>query len=336
MKRAIYRGLLTAFVLIATILLAVPGIGLAADGNQQIDDTEAAGAGSIGHYYKGPEFVAAVVAISEEGPIRDDLIARGLFTYPDDETGEPGLVKVGEIKKLVEAGVYYIDETNRLRIGSQTDGQEAAATAKNALVYKYAEMVTRRLEIWDDFKYRGHRCYVHIPADIDLEPGTKQNLYCTHMGTSDAYYFVECGVGWGPNSSNPFIYTYDTYTYHLPYKYITSGVSRDIYLKIDIDSEDYTAKMYVRDPYTGKTVTTYQEVIALNHRADQCQEQASYTDTWTETPKVKQFDNRLKNKSDKWVKWNDSIATDWDHNAPLYESHGITNDMKWIKTWCNP
>jgi hypothetical protein len=318
-------------LLITAILFVVPGISLAAEGNQQTD-TEAAGV-SAGYYDKGPVFLATLVALEEEGPVKDDLTARGLFTYLAADDLE--VIDIGGITKLVEAGVYSIDGTSKLRIGPQIEGQKAAATAKSSATYKYAQMVTRRWEIFDEFKYRGHRCYVDIPANLELESGTIHNVYSTHMGSSDCYYFLECGVGWW-SSNRPYIYTYDTYSCLMYRTRISSGVSRDIYMKITIDSEDYEAKMYVRDPYDDKYVRTYQEVYTLNHRVDQCQEQASYTDTWSETSKVKAFSNRLINKYDDWVDWDDDIATDWDHNSPLRESHGITNNMKWIKTWCNP
>jgi hypothetical protein len=68
-------------------------------------------------YEKGPVFIAAMATLSQPGPVRDDLIERGLATYPDDETGEAEVVKVGEIEKLVEAGVYEIDEEGYLAFG---------------------------------------------------------------------------------------------------------------------------------------------------------------------------------------------------------------------------
>jgi len=68
-------------------------------------------------YERGPVFDATFKTIAEEGPVKDDLIARGLFTYPDDETGEPGVIDVGGVKKLVEAGVYEIDEEGYLIFG---------------------------------------------------------------------------------------------------------------------------------------------------------------------------------------------------------------------------
>jgi hypothetical protein len=69
------------------------------------------------HYEKGPVFDATLSTIEKGGPVKDDLIARGLAIDPDDKTGEPGLIKVGEIKKLVDAGVYEIDEEGYLVFG---------------------------------------------------------------------------------------------------------------------------------------------------------------------------------------------------------------------------
>jgi hypothetical protein len=68
-------------------------------------------------YEKGSVFDAAMKTLDQEGPVKDDLIARGLYTYPDDETGEPGRIDVGGIKKLVDAGVYEIDEEGYLVFG---------------------------------------------------------------------------------------------------------------------------------------------------------------------------------------------------------------------------
>ena len=53
--------------------------------------------------------------VAEEGPVKDDLIARGLYTYsvPDGEE----MLDIGGIEKLVEAGVYAIDEEGYLVFG---------------------------------------------------------------------------------------------------------------------------------------------------------------------------------------------------------------------------
>jgi len=67
------------------------------------------------HYERGPVFDAAIKTVAEEGPVKDDLIARGLYTYsvPDGEE----MLDIGGIKKLVEDGVYAIDEEGYLIFG---------------------------------------------------------------------------------------------------------------------------------------------------------------------------------------------------------------------------
>jgi len=66
-------------------------------------------------YEKGPVFLAAIKTVAEEGPVKDDLIARGLYTYSVPDGKE--MLDIGGIKKLVEAGVYEIDEEGYLIFG---------------------------------------------------------------------------------------------------------------------------------------------------------------------------------------------------------------------------
>ena len=67
-------------------------------------------------YERGAVLVAIEKTLSQPGPVRDDLIERGLFTIPDD-TGISGAIKVGEIEKLVEDGVYAIGDEGYLIFG---------------------------------------------------------------------------------------------------------------------------------------------------------------------------------------------------------------------------
>jgi hypothetical protein len=69
----------------------------------------------INHQYeRGPVFDAAMKTVGQEGPVKDDLIARGLYqSFPDGEE----VVDIGGIKKLVEEGVYAIDEEGYLVFG---------------------------------------------------------------------------------------------------------------------------------------------------------------------------------------------------------------------------
>jgi len=66
-------------------------------------------------YDKGPVFYAAVKTVAEEGPVKDDLIKRGLYTYSVSDGEE--MIDVGGIEKLVEDGVYEIDEEGCLTFG---------------------------------------------------------------------------------------------------------------------------------------------------------------------------------------------------------------------------
>jgi len=69
---------------------------------------------------RGPVFLAVEETLSQPGPARDDLIKRGLFTWPapDGKGGViPGEINFGEVEKLVEAGVYAIDEQGHLTFG---------------------------------------------------------------------------------------------------------------------------------------------------------------------------------------------------------------------------
>jgi hypothetical protein len=56
--------------------------------------------------------------LAQPGPVKDDLIKRGLVSLPpDNTTGGEAIIKVGEITKLVEAGVYKIDDQGYLVFG---------------------------------------------------------------------------------------------------------------------------------------------------------------------------------------------------------------------------
>jgi hypothetical protein len=65
-------------------------------------------------YEKGPVFFATLKTIGEGGPVKDDLIARGLYySVPDGEE----VVDIGGVKKLVDDGVYAIDDQGYLIFG---------------------------------------------------------------------------------------------------------------------------------------------------------------------------------------------------------------------------
>jgi len=66
-------------------------------------------------YERGPVFDATFKTIAEEGPVKDDLIARGLYTYSVSDGEE--VIDVGGVKELVDAGVYEIDEEGYIAFG---------------------------------------------------------------------------------------------------------------------------------------------------------------------------------------------------------------------------
>ena len=70
---------------------------------------------------RGDVFPAVEQTLSKPGPVRDDLIKRGLVTLssPRDSTGSPvpGAIKFGEIEQLVNDGIYVIDENGYLQFG---------------------------------------------------------------------------------------------------------------------------------------------------------------------------------------------------------------------------
>jgi len=314
--------------------------GLAATRNDGFDTSNA------GYFDKGPVALAVEKALTIGGPIKEDLINRGLFTFPtsDGKSGRtPGEIKVGDIEKLVNSGIYVLDNISGLAIRDQNSTDEIQKEPESILVdaeYKYAQMVTRTLEWVDVYNYRGHFCWVSIPANVTLAQGTVHNVYTHHMGLPRPFpwspkRFVESGVGWVSWAPSPIIFTYDTYNPGWVYDTIPGGISRDIYLLIDI-SPSYQAQMFVWDPYSNKSIQTFRQVDELNHRIDVAQEQASFAGVWTQTSYARFFDNIVKNTAGNWVNWNNSIDTDWDNNPPLYEGHGILNDKKWIETWANP
>jgi hypothetical protein len=70
---------------------------------------------------RGDVFPAVEQTISKPGPVRDDLIKRGLITFSsqtDNATSlVPGEIHFGEIEQLVEDGIYVIDEDGYLQFG---------------------------------------------------------------------------------------------------------------------------------------------------------------------------------------------------------------------------
>ena len=70
---------------------------------------------------RGPVFAAVEKTLAQPGPVRDDLIKRGLALAPTTvNSGTPvyGVIQMGEIQKLVDEGIYAIDKQGFLIFGS--------------------------------------------------------------------------------------------------------------------------------------------------------------------------------------------------------------------------
>jgi hypothetical protein len=52
--------------------------------------------------------------LSKPGPVKDDLIKRGVVIF--ENNGASGEIKIGEIKKLIDQGVYAIDDERGILI----------------------------------------------------------------------------------------------------------------------------------------------------------------------------------------------------------------------------
>jgi len=70
---------------------------------------------------RGDVFTAVEQTLSKPGPVKDDLITRGLVTLPGQSENisnpAPSEIKIGEIEKLVLFEIYIIDEDGFLQFG---------------------------------------------------------------------------------------------------------------------------------------------------------------------------------------------------------------------------
>lgn len=202
--------------------------------------------------------------------------------------------------------------------------------------YRHAYMRT----VWPQtYNYRGHKVYVKIPANVNLNPQTSFNLYNTHMVLPSGKFF-ESGVGWF-NSwglTGLHIYTYDNYTCDMYSKAIPSGTSRDIFLRV-LSIYQYGQNrgyMWAEDPQSGQILNTFTIIDGLDHKVDETQEQHSSSQVWTSTPQAKHHDNIIKNQNNQWVNWNSAIPTFFWANSPMKQTHGTENSRYYITTWCHP
>ena len=329
MKRKFILSINLAMVIVLLLVVA----GAIPVGAQSPAGSGAQDGSIVGIPAKSP---VALATLRTTGEVKADLIKRGLIIEVKDEKGEVerGQIKVPEIKKLVQQGVYSVDGKGKLRFGPSPTGK---AAIQRSSYYIRGYMVTRG---WfgDQYEYRGHQAYVKIPANVDLEYYTEFNVYNHHLllNQSEPNY-VESGVGWFRYGEEVqlWIYTYDDYEHGYRWEVIPDGVSRDIYLEIYVTS-GYQAEMYARDTYTGDSIITWVGVPALDHRVDQCQEQCSDYAQWTETITTKHRDNKLKNEDYEWIDWNSSSPTRFLEDSPMHETDGTLNNRYWLETWCDP
>jgi hypothetical protein len=329
-KRWILVSSLMLLLMLAFVLLPTTVFASADDSSGQ-----AASSSNVTLIERSPTFIAIEQTLAQGGPVKDDLIKRGLVTFPtpDGKGGmTPGVIQTSKIDELASTGVYHITEANTFELGPQTP-KVINVTATASVSYKYAAMQTKKWNSWDEYKYRGHTVYVDIPSNIVLSSGTIHNIYTNHLALSDGQW-IESGVGWVNWASSPILFTYTSYTGNWTWLSIPSGTPRTIFLRLEVQPSGQS-EMYASDSYYGYQVDTFQQVTSLNFRVDQCQEQCS-TGVWTQTPMVLQHDNMLKNTNNQWVNWNNAINTNWFADSPMHQNYGIQNDKKWIDTWCSP
>ncbi len=288
----------------------------------------------IKSFNKGMAYPAALIAALMPGPIQSDLEKRGLVSLGSNSS-QGSSVDLGQIQSLIQQGMYFIDPNNHMQAGPVSiPSQVFQFTGTNNYIY-----ALRATQLWaalDNFSFTGHTVKVSIPANLDFPANgpTTHNLYNTHLTLPDGRW-VESGVGWVSWAQSPIIYTYESYTGRWNFESIPAGSQRDILLKIEI-SPNLQATMSASDPQSGKSVTSQQQVGALNHRVDLTQEQFSNTNQWLNTPHVQFHDSQIKNNpSDNWVSWDNSVVTSWVNNPPMYESKGVTNGQIWTETWCS-
>lgn len=256
---------------------------------------------------------------------------------------------VEQVTELTEKGIikYYPDGTRVVNLygalkeikGNQSLTINDIEAEIKSGEYRHAFMKTWHWLWGDQYKYRGHKVYVKIPANVNLNPQTSFNLYNTHMVIPSGKFF-ESGVGWF-NSwglTGLHIYTYDSYTGDMYSKAIPSGTSRDIFLRV-LSIYQYGQNrgyMWAEDPQSGQILNTFAIIDGLDHKVDETQEQHSSLQVWTSTPQAKHHDNIIKNQNDQWVNWDSTISTGFWAESPMKETHGIESNTYYITTWCQP
>ena len=148
------------------------------------------------------------------------------------ELAEKGIIKDypngTRVINLYEA-LKEIEETQSLTISDI----KAEIKAEN-----YSHALMRTWHPSDQYRYRGHKYYVKIPADVNLDPNTSFNIYSTHL-VRPSHDFLEVGVGWCQEGvwglkKGLYLFAYDNVSHMLTTEQIPSGVSRDIFLRVNV------------------------------------------------------------------------------------------------------
>lgn len=283
---------------------------------------------------RGPYFDTIMSAALLPGAIQNELMAKGLVNIKYDKQGKAigGRVDVDAIAKMIDSGVYWVDKQKHLREDTIIESDNFSPRVITANEYRYGSMGTVTNN------YRGDICYATIPSSITLGAGTTHILYSTHLALGDTSHWIEAGIIWANwlYDNGPALFTYDTYGNGYQWTYIPAGVQREVYLNIQVYS-DYHAELYARDSYSGLTMYTWtSQVNTLNGNADEGEEQYSSSYTYTPTSPVMIDRSKLKNTSGNWINWSNSISTGFRDDNPLWESHGISNGMRWVQPWSAP
>ena len=285
----------------------------------------------IKNFSKGSFYPEALIAALAPGPVRDDLLKRGILS--SGSNGDQG-INIGDIANLIQQGQYSFDPKGHLQLGPVPIPGGAVGVSGNHQ-YIYSQRTTQLWAFLDDFDYTGHSVYVTLPASFNLalNSSTTHNLYNTHLTLPDGNW-VESGVGWVNWTASPILYTYDSYHSQWNFVSIPSGTQRDIFLKVEI-SPDLQAVMSASDPQSGKSASAGIKVNALKHRIDFSQEQTSAAGKWVNTPPARFHDSQIRKSGNDWAKWDTSIISTWSNNPPMEEKTGLDNGQIWTDTWCS-
>ncbi|HIH97061.1 MAG TPA: hypothetical protein HA348_06250 [Thermoplasmata archaeon] len=259
-----------------------------------------------------------------------------------------------QVTELTEKGIIkdYPDGTRGINLYEalkEIKGNQSLTTSDIKAEIKAGEYRHALMRTWhpsDQYRYRGHKYYVKIPANVNLNPATSFNIYSTHLVRSNEDDFLEVGVGWFQGSKERSVwgtggglnlFAYNSRDGYLCFRSIPSGVSRDIFLRVHVRYDgQYVGYLYASDPYSGNTINwPVHGWYGLDHRITESQEQHSSSQVWTSTPQAKRHDHIIKNRNDQWVDWNMPWPTTqfW-VESPLKQTNGKENNRWYTKSWC--